>query len=218
MDALTICVNYADYLTVSLFQNRKFFDRYLVITDTSDSETPKVCIEHGAECIKTDVFYENNAPFAKGRALDMGIKCLWPKWTAIVDADILIPPSFEELTGDLDAGAIYGPRYKHHCQYGETGSNLHHGGTACAGFLQMFYIGVDAAFLHPSTSGHCGTDDVLFSTMFHEVQYLDMTAYHMGPIADSGKDNINWRGRVSERCPYVVADIPLLLEGRQVAP
>ena len=216
MDALTICVNYGDYLAVTLHSNRRFFDRYVVVTDMEDDVTPGVCAELGAECIRTDAFYRDGTPFAKGLALEEGLQYLGLEgWIAIVDADILIPDGFESAPDGLEPDALYGPIKKHHSQYNETGFNTHNNGTACAGFLQVFNGKMLESLNigHPSTTGHCGLDDILFSLAFPRVGHLNITAYHLGPKAPSGEDNVNWHGRQSEPCPYTIEDIPELLEG-----
>ena len=217
MNALTICVNYGDYLALTLPHNRQYFDRYLVVTDHEDLETPAICRANEVEYHQTSAFYGHGQAFAKGAALKEGIEVLGlDGWTTILDADIAIPLQFWAVVYSEDSlpkDMIFGPQEKCHCQKKEVGSNIHNNGTSCAGFLQVFHgpsyernVGID----HPSTTGHCGLDDILFSRCFPRVGYFDFKVCHLGPVPKSGKANADWKGRVSDKCPFEAKDVPIL--------
>lgn len=216
MDSITICVNYSDFLEITLPRNLRFFDRCVIVTDTKDVKTAEVCSQYpnaNVQCVKTDLFYSNNAPFCKGKGLNYGIQCLKPQgWVAIWDADILIDNRFSDYLLEIDQWdkqSIHGPLYKFHVQKNETGSNLHWGGKACAGFLQVFH---QSAFKgHPEKSQDCSEDDIQFSQTFKSVKYLDTKCFHLGPTSDDGKPNVNWQGRKSPPFKMTAEDADKLL-------
>lgn len=218
VESVTVSVNYADYLALSLAWNAQYFSRIVVVTDTKDELTPRVCEKYSSvECVRTDDFYTNNVPFAKSAGLNVGLRYLSPKgWIVALDADVVITKNlasvFKQLE-TLDPTCIYGPRSKYHVQKSEEGSNLHSDGTACAGFFQLFngpYVR-NRKIEYPNTSGDCSVDDILFSKLFRAVNYIDASALHIGPSMPDGIPNINWQGRKSEACPLSRGQIDSLV-------
>jgi hypothetical protein len=212
INAITICVNYADYLKLTLPENLDFFDTCLVVTDYNDKETEEICSKYEqVTVLKTDAFYKNNAPFAKSAGINAGLKLL-PKdeWVVHWDADMLVGKNFESVKKltKLDQTKLYGPHEKLHTQKNEMGSNHHSGGTACAGFFQLFHASqLDKVGGYPETSKDCSCDDTLFSLQFNSVSYIDFQIFHLGPTAESRMPNVNWKGRKSCRCLYDKTDI-----------
>lgn len=89
---ITTCVNYDDYLKLTLPHAVKW-GRVIVVTDTNDYETAKLVQEHGAELYVTDAFYRNGDRFNKGRALNEAIQHVKPDgWLLLLDSDIILPP------------------------------------------------------------------------------------------------------------------------------
>ena len=111
LEAVTVCVNYSDFLAWFLLWNARQFDRLVVVTDTRDRKTADLCEHHHVECIKTDVFYENGQAFNKGAGINVGLAALsLDAWVAHIDADIILPPRARGLleAADLDPSMIYG--------------------------------------------------------------------------------------------------------------
>jgi hypothetical protein len=115
IDAITVCVNYADFLAQTLPFNLGQFDRLIVVTDTRDAETADVCKRFGVECLQTDAFYENGAHFAKSAAINQALEKLDPQdWACIFDADIALYSATRAILnrmsgqGELDARCIHG--------------------------------------------------------------------------------------------------------------
>jgi hypothetical protein len=113
--ALTVCVNYEDYLSLTLPLNRAFFASYKIITDFANAKKLETLAkENNSELIVTDSFYDDNAPFNKGKAINHALKKLRPEkrdgWVCHLDADIILPKNFENLINacPLNTRAIYG--------------------------------------------------------------------------------------------------------------
>ena len=93
LEGVIICVNYSDFLAHTLPYNKTHFDNLIVITDTKDIKTKKLCEYYHVKCIQTDIFYENGDNFNKGAAINYGLSQLENKgWVIHLDADIYLPP------------------------------------------------------------------------------------------------------------------------------
>lgn len=67
LEGVTVCVNYADFLDVTLTHNLAHFDEFVVVTSHGDRQTQLVCAKHSVTCIETDVFHERRGDaFNKG--------------------------------------------------------------------------------------------------------------------------------------------------------
>lgn len=111
LQAVTVSVNYADFLDVVAQENKKNFDKWIIITDTKDLATKEVCDKHGLECIQTDSFYANGAKFNKWAGLNEGLDRVdKDAWCLIIDGDIVLHHltrrTLEKL--NLDSTFIYG--------------------------------------------------------------------------------------------------------------
>ena len=60
--AVTICINYADYLG-RVLENRRHFDRWLVVTVPTDRATHELCERHGIECMDSGVLAMDGRDF-----------------------------------------------------------------------------------------------------------------------------------------------------------
>lgn len=96
IEAVTVCVNYTTSLSKTL-SNKDKFNRWVVVTVKSDLSTRWLCRQHGIECILTDRLYDN-AQFAKGRAINDGLKELdRDSWLVHIDSDTLLPDDFRSV-------------------------------------------------------------------------------------------------------------------------
>jgi len=125
IECVTVCVNFCDYLKLTLPGQKHYFDHIIIVTDSKDEETQQYCEEENLICVVTDVFYEGKVTviqekwlkysedhrelieikdaefdsiFNKGRALNEGFKHLkFNEWVAVVDADTAVEnSSFEK--------------------------------------------------------------------------------------------------------------------------
>lgn len=111
LEGLIICVDYSDFLAHTLPHNKTHFNNLIVITDTKDEKTKKLCEFHHVRCVQTDIFYENENSFNKGAAIDYGLSLLENKdWVIHLDADIYLPPLTRSILENipLETHKIYG--------------------------------------------------------------------------------------------------------------
>jgi hypothetical protein len=111
IEAVVICVNYADFLAWTLPANRNQFDRMVVVTTPDDTATQKLCETYDVECVQTDVFTADGDVFAKAKGINAGLKRLTRNgWVVHMDADIYLPPKTRRVISNLplDSGKIYG--------------------------------------------------------------------------------------------------------------
>ena len=111
LEAVTVCVNYADFLEQTLPHNLAHFDHYLVVTSDDDRRTINLCQRLGVECRRTNLLHFDNDIFAKARAIDFGLAYLRrDDWVVHLDADVYLPPTTRNVLNRvaLDSSCIYG--------------------------------------------------------------------------------------------------------------
>jgi hypothetical protein len=111
LEAVIVCVDYADFLRETLPHNLQHFDRVVVVTRPGDGETLGVCRRLGVDCRATDVMYAHGETFNKGRAVDYGLGYLSRRdWVVHLDADLYLPPTTRERIVEAmpDEQCIYG--------------------------------------------------------------------------------------------------------------
>ena len=99
LEALTICVNYSDYLERIIPYNKNYFDKWIIITTYEDEDTLKICDKYDIWCLRTKAFDDpgesrdiSENKFNKGSAINKGLKHLDKDgWVLHFDADIIIP-------------------------------------------------------------------------------------------------------------------------------
>lgn len=101
IEAVSVCVGYADFLDETAFHNRKFFHRWVIVTSPEDKETLKVCHRYNLDSIITEDFTRNGGVkhqgkiFNKGRAIQRGFDAISARdWVLHLDADIALPSEF----------------------------------------------------------------------------------------------------------------------------
>lgn len=114
LEAVIVCVNYSDFLRVTLPQNKKHFDKIVVVTDKNDQETVQVCLENNVSYIQTDDFYRDGGEKPKPNksiGINAGLSQLdLDGWVLQIDADIWLPSFTRRMLEciDLDGTCIYG--------------------------------------------------------------------------------------------------------------
>src|SRR5580698_1846413 len=121
LQAVTICINYADYLKC-IVQNARHFDRWLVLTVSEDHETKEVCAAHGLECYVSTLLRPDGTDFHavtnKAPILNEGLERFGNHgWALVLDADVLLPRHFRRrLEGlPLEPGYLYGMAGRKFC-------------------------------------------------------------------------------------------------------
>lgn len=110
LQAITVSVNYSDFLVHSLKANRHLFDKWIIVTDTKDETTKALCIAFDVICIQTDVFYKN-ARFNKYAGINEGLKYVDnDAWIIFLDSDIILQPDMPRVLRELklDITCLYG--------------------------------------------------------------------------------------------------------------
>lgn len=90
---ITVCVDYADRLAITLPRNMRHLTECLVVTSPGDEDTRRVAGSvPGVRLHRTDAFGRHGAFFNKGLAMEEGFEILGRHgWLLIWDADILFP-------------------------------------------------------------------------------------------------------------------------------
>ena len=110
LEAVTVCVDYSDYLAETAAQNRGLLDRWIIVTSRTDEATVDLCHRRNLECIRTDDFQKDGAVH-KGRAIERGLGMLGhDEWLLHIDADIALPTELSRalMDADLDTESLYG--------------------------------------------------------------------------------------------------------------
>ena len=111
LQAVTVCVNYADFFEQTGEANRGIFDKFVVVTDCKDTEVTALCERFGHVCVKTDAFYENGASFNKYAGINEGLKLIEEDaWVCFIDSDIVLQKDTKRVLEklNLDPAKLYG--------------------------------------------------------------------------------------------------------------
>lgn len=111
LHAITVSVNYSDFLEHIIEPNKKVFDHWVIVTDTKDTKTKELCDKHGVFCVQTDVFYDNGAYFNKYAGINEGLKYVDDDaWIMFLDSDIVLHHSTRRILEqlNLDVTCLYG--------------------------------------------------------------------------------------------------------------
>jgi hypothetical protein len=89
--AITVCVGYSDFLCWVLPENKNIFNKWIIVTDTKDTETKNLCENYNVFCIQTDVFYQNKNKFNKYAGINEALKYVDnDSWVIFLDSDIVL--------------------------------------------------------------------------------------------------------------------------------
>lgn len=196
IEAVTVCVNYSDFLAHTLPHNKNLFNKLVVVTDTKDLKTKQICDFYNVLCVQTDAFYEDGDVINKGKGINEGLKHLdMDGWVVHLDSDIYLPPLTRSILEnlELDDKTLYGidrmmcPTYESWINFIDNPSLLHEGwiyvhatafpmGTRIAeykgkgwepiGFFQMWNPTASGVNEYPPNHGRVDRSDVLFAKKF----------------------------------------------------
>jgi hypothetical protein len=111
LEAVTVCIGYADFLAQSAKYNVGLFDEWFVITTEADEQTREVCRRHSIKTILSADAERGGDTFNKGRLIERGLQFTGAEgWRLHLDADIICPANLHQLldAADLDEQKIYG--------------------------------------------------------------------------------------------------------------
>lgn len=110
IEAVTVCVDYADFLSRVAPHNRRLLDRWVVVTRPADELTRQTCLKNSIEVVLCDEF-GRCGDFNKARGINAGLRQLsGDGWLVHLDGDICLPLDFRQCLDDahLQEGYIYG--------------------------------------------------------------------------------------------------------------
>lgn len=207
--AVMVCVDYADYLAITLPYNRHHFDEVMIVTTHDDANTQKLAQKYHCSVYCTDAFYRQGASFNKWLALEEGLNRFgrWG-WMCLMDADVLWPKEAQLPT--LEKGFLYSPL--RHMLEGDAQTpippehqwhsiHVHGNVNEWAGYTQIFHA-TDSHLpgipWHQTNWKHGGGADSFFQFMWPSdcKKRLPWNVLHLGP------NGTNWcgtHGTVAER-------------------
>jgi hypothetical protein len=117
---ITVCVNYAHFLTLSLRAWADGLDSLLVVTTHEDTVTQRLCKQHNVDYRATNIFYADGAKFNKGASIADAFEYLRlpdtdDNWLLMFDSDIEPESNWREQVDKFSPaiGNLYGAkRYK----------------------------------------------------------------------------------------------------------
>jgi len=209
MEAIIVCVDYADFLAETLPWNKKFVDRFTIVTTERDEETIKVANDNGVDLVLTNAMHEDGAVMNRGKAMNAGLSMVKHNgWCAIMDADIALLERHD--AGSLNKDVLYGvqranveskkawddfkdgkgfmpsvlPSYGH----GESYLPL--------GYFQMFNFKKLKGRKYPEDSKDASESDLEFALKWEGKECLPGLALHLTTDSTLGA---NWKGRKSPK-------------------
>lgn len=112
IECVVVCINYSDFLAHTLPFNKKHFNKMVVVTDTNDISTQKLCEKWNVECVVSDDMYVTDKSIpSKGIAINLGMGRLdGDGWVVSMDADIWLPDETRNILNRqyLDESQLYG--------------------------------------------------------------------------------------------------------------
>jgi hypothetical protein len=211
MKAVTVSVNFADLLSISLPRNAVHFERIVVASTPQDSDTARVVAGvTNADLFTTDAFYRDGRTFGKWLALEEALDRLGRDgWICVFDADVVMPPEF--LQYDYRPGFLYSPYRRmiadpREYRDGLDWNFLHHvQDKEFAGYCQVFHADDEVLRNVRPWYGtdwkHAGGGDSDFQFRWPPRRLIRLP-FH---VLHLGQDGRNWMGRVT---PYLDGTIP----------
>ncbi len=111
IEAVTVCINYADFLNAVAPFNIPLLDRWIIITESTDYPTRHICAKYGLQCLLSNDHTLDGHSFNKGRLIERGLQHLAAgEWRLHLDADIVLPNRFRKILdrASLNRDCIYG--------------------------------------------------------------------------------------------------------------
>lgn len=200
---LVVCVDYDDYLSLTLPANMRHFTECVVVTSPADERTRSVVASvPSARLFVTDAFTRHGKRFNKGAAIEEAFDALGRDgWTLVHDADTLLPSSLT-LAPIMDPSKLYGAKRRlcsEHVPPVETRWREYPISREAGwpGYFQLFHGSAlhDIRPWYGIDSDHAGIGDAHFQNHWpvERKAWLPMEVLHLGPR------DVNWFGRASER-------------------
>jgi hypothetical protein len=101
---LTVCVDYAEFLSVGIFRWLDGLASLTIVTSPHDEETMALArVDPKVQIVVTDLFYRDGAAFNKGRAMEAArLEMPWTDWILFFDADVVPPDDWGRQIADIN--------------------------------------------------------------------------------------------------------------------
>lgn len=222
MKALIVCVDFSDFLSVTLPYNRHHFEKVQIVTTLEDRQTQEIALLNNCDLHLTSAFYADGANFNKYKAVEDALDTLGREgWICLMDADVLWPKVLPEL-GTRPSDLMTPKRrmlldlsllsLEKHLLDEKTWKELPlHPGTEFAGYTQIFHAScpfLGPAPWHETNWRHAGGADSFFQAKWPEERKIrpPFEVLHLGPAGE------NWCGRST---PYLDGSTPESSEERK---
>jgi len=219
IEAITVCMNYADFLAHSMPLNKPHFDNWIVVTEPGDRHTQDVCRYYGVNFLTTYSAELHKNEFHKGVCVTEGIEKLEKSdWLILIDADTILQPNFRQvieelnINDELDKTCLYTidrVRFESFDEWMEFHTrptfnlgNRPRDGRFClpnfvpTGFFQMWNVKETGILQYIHQWVKCGGEDIRFSYLWPRNKRIfipETTCYHI-----SSGPECNWTGRKSK--------------------
>lgn len=208
--AITVCVDYADILALTLPYNKHQFSELLVVTSPGDTGTKALCEAYGVPCFVTNLFTRDGAKFNKWLALETALDFYGREgWMCLLDSDVLWPKYAWGQLLHVRPGFLYTPRRRMCLTLPKTFEEipaekewknypLHRNDNEFAGYSQIFHASDPALGSppwHEVDWSHAGGADSFFQMKWkpHLKIRPNFEVLHLGEAG------MNWMGRAT---PY----------------
>ena len=214
VNAITVCVNYADLLAITLPRMLTHFTSLHVLTDFDDRETYDLCIQHSRVRVsRTNLFYHEGAKFNKGKAIEEALKDS-PQcdglWTCIIDADTYLPETMD--LSNLSFGCLHSPyrsllkrptKIPNESEWSRLPPGWEQSNKEFAGYFQLFassdprFTSGPPWYSYSKWTTAQGCDSEFFKRWYpNNLVRLPFEVLHLGELRE------NWEGRKTERWGY----------------
>lgn len=228
IEAVSVCVDYSDFLRHTIEPNFSQLDDWVVVTSYDDKKTQNLCREYGVRTVATDVFTDRGDPFNKARGINLGLAHLKQReWVLHLDGDIILPRRFRHLLdrAHLDKDCLYGAdrvNCRSYDQWQQTqsaalhqyrrhyllttpgtmslGARLVHNeyGYCPIGYFQLWNAEVDSP-IYPTNRGSAEHTDVLFALRWPLSRRRLLPNVIVYHLETCERLGVNWQGRKSPR-------------------
>jgi len=201
LDVIIVSVNYNDYLSITLKENKKLFKNITVITSKNDFKCQKICDELEVSFIICDDILKDGV-LNKSIGINKGINSLKnPDWILILDADIIVNNNIDIY--NLDYKTLYTNSrwiiedindYNNYKVGNKLLSEFIFEKNKGIGFFQLFNYKFKKRY--PDSDGGRYSEstwsDLVFKKKFNQINSLNLEVIHLGrPYQKWNKVEIN---------------------------